>query len=74
MRNDGTAFALQTARPSLGSNDHVKWRSRLQLETLKYGDFVTNMVSPGTHLVKGHESQSRTIEKTFFGPSGLSLV
>ena len=42
MRNDGTAFALQTARPSLGSNDHVKWRSRLQLETLKYSDFVTN--------------------------------
>ena len=42
MRNDGTAFALQTARPSLGSNDHVKWRSRPQLETLKYSDFVTN--------------------------------
>ena len=29
MRNDGTAFALQTARPSLGSYVHVKWRSRL---------------------------------------------
>ena len=42
MRNDGIVFALQTARPSLGSNDHVKWRSRIQLETLKYGDFVSN--------------------------------
>ena len=42
MRNDVTAFALQTATPSLGSNDHVKWRSRVQLETLKYSDFVTN--------------------------------
>ena len=42
MRNDGTAFALQKARPSLGSNDRVKWRSRLQLKTLKYSDFVTN--------------------------------
>ena len=42
MRNDGTAFALQTARPLLGSYVHVKWRSRLKLETLKYGDFVTN--------------------------------
>ena len=40
MRNDGTAFALQTARPSLGSNDHVKWRSRLQLETLRWLDIV----------------------------------
>ena len=25
-----TAFALQTARPSRGSDDHVKWRTRLQ--------------------------------------------
>ena len=40
--NDGTAFALQTARPLLGSYVDVKWRSRLKLETLKYGDFVTN--------------------------------
>ena len=23
LRNDGTAFALQTARPSRGSDDHV---------------------------------------------------
>ena len=28
------------------------------------------MVSPGTHLVKGHESQSRTIEKKIFPPFG----
>ena len=32
-RNEGTPFALQQARPSRGSNDHEKWRSRLQLET-----------------------------------------
>ena len=24
--NEGTAFALQTARPSHSSNDHVKWQ------------------------------------------------
>ena len=29
LRNDGTAFALQTARPSRGSDDHVKSLSRL---------------------------------------------
>ena len=29
-RNEGSAFALQMARPSRGSDDHVKWRSRLQ--------------------------------------------
>ena len=29
LRNEGTSFALQTARPSRGSDDHVKWRSRL---------------------------------------------
>ena len=29
LRNEGTAFALQMARPSRGSDDHVKWRSRL---------------------------------------------
>ena len=33
LRNEGTAFALQMARPSCGSDDHVKWRSRLQKET-----------------------------------------
>ena len=32
LRNEGTAFALQAARPSRGSDDHEKWRSRLQLE------------------------------------------
>ena len=26
-------FAVQVARPSRGSDDHVKWRSRFQLET-----------------------------------------
>ena len=26
-------FALQTARPTPGSDDHVKWRSRLREET-----------------------------------------
>ena len=30
LRNEGTAFALQMATPSRGSDDHVKWRSRLQ--------------------------------------------
>ena len=30
LRNEGTAFALQMARPSRGSDDHVKWRFRLQ--------------------------------------------
>ena len=30
QRNEGTPFALQAARPSRGSDDHVKWRSRLQ--------------------------------------------
>ena len=32
-RNELTAFALKTAGPSRGSDDHVKWRSRLQKET-----------------------------------------
>ena len=32
LRNEGTPFALQAARPSRGSDDHEKWRSRLQLE------------------------------------------
>ena len=31
LRNGGTAFALQMARTSGGSDDHVKWRSRLQV-------------------------------------------
>ena len=30
LRKEGTAFALQTATPWLGSVVHVKWRSRLQ--------------------------------------------
>ena len=29
LRNEGTFFALQAARPSRGSDDHVKWQSRL---------------------------------------------
>ena len=29
LRNEGTSFALQAARPSRGPDDHVKWRSRL---------------------------------------------
>ena len=29
LRNEGTSFALQGAKPSRGSDDHVKWRSRL---------------------------------------------
>ena len=32
-RNEVTAFALKTAGPTRGSDDHVKWRSRLQKET-----------------------------------------
>ena len=31
LKNGGTAFALQIARLSHSSDDHVKWRSRLQL-------------------------------------------
>ena len=30
LRNKGTAFALQMARPSRGLDDHVKWQSCLQ--------------------------------------------
>ena len=30
VRNKGTLFALQTARPSRGSDVHVTWRSRLR--------------------------------------------
>ena len=37
MRNEGAPFALQAARPSLGSDDLLKWRSDLQLETGKKG-------------------------------------
>ena len=32
-RNELTAFALKTAGPTRRSDDHVKWRSRLQKET-----------------------------------------
>ena len=30
LKNEGNLFALQAAEPSRGSDDHVKWRSRLQ--------------------------------------------
>ena len=30
LRNEGTPFALQMARAPRGSDDHVKWRFRLQ--------------------------------------------
>ena len=33
LRNEGTSFVLQAARPSHGSDDHIKWRFHLQLET-----------------------------------------
>ena len=29
LRNEGTLFALQTARPSRGLDDHIKWPSCL---------------------------------------------
>ena len=29
LRNEGTSSALQADSPSRGSDDHVKWRSRL---------------------------------------------
>ena len=32
LRNEGTAFDLQAARLSRGSDDHVKWQSHLQWE------------------------------------------
>ena len=31
LRNEGTSFALQAARPSRGPDNHVKWRSLLQV-------------------------------------------
>ena len=33
LRNKSTSFAVQAARSSRGSDDHVKWWSRVQLET-----------------------------------------
>ena len=30
LRNEGTTFVLQAAKPSRGLDDHVKWRSPLQ--------------------------------------------
>ena len=30
LRNKDSAFAVQTVRPSRGSDDHVKWQPRLQ--------------------------------------------
>ena len=33
LRNEGTFFALRRARTSRGSDDSVKWLSRLQKET-----------------------------------------
>ena len=30
LRNEGITFALQMARPSRGSDNHIKWWSRLQ--------------------------------------------
>ena len=33
VRNKSTSFAVQEARSSRGSDDHVKWWSRVQLET-----------------------------------------
>ena len=33
LRNEGIPFALQAAGPSRGSDDHVKWRSRLHKKT-----------------------------------------
>ena len=29
LRNEGISFALQAAKPSHGSDDHVKWRTHL---------------------------------------------
>ena len=36
LRNEGTAIALQTVRPSRGSGDHVKWRSRLKVGEIMF--------------------------------------
>ena len=33
LRNEGTPVAMQAGRILRGLDDHVKWRSRLQLET-----------------------------------------
>ena len=30
LRNGGTAFSLQMARPTCGTDDQVKWQSHLQ--------------------------------------------
>ena len=36
LRSEHTSFAVQADRSSRGSDDHIKWRSHLQLETQKY--------------------------------------
>ena len=33
LRNEGTVYAMQTARPSSGSDGHEKWRFCLKQET-----------------------------------------
>ena len=35
LRNEGTAFALQMAGPSPGSNDHITWQSHLPVGDVK---------------------------------------
>ena len=36
LRSEDTSFAVQAHRSSCGSDDHIKWRSHLQLQTQKY--------------------------------------
>ena len=63
LRNEGTSFALRTTRPSRGSDDRVKWRSRFQLELL-------NTVFP----VGTFELNTSTLESSaFLGGSGAMV-
>ena len=47
LRNEGTTFALQIA--SRGSDDHVKWPSRLQQETLELVSPISTFVPNTWH-------------------------
>ena len=47
LRNEGTAFALQTGGPSRGLDDHLKWRSHKRVLNhyfyAKYNDTLKNL-------------------------------
>ena len=45
LRNEGTTFALQTGRPSRGSDDHIKWWSRKKKIVSLISTFVLNTLT-----------------------------